>query len=72
MSDDDFDAAAFLDWLAAQDGPIPKVTLHDQWPTFPFDQLGVGITMQYDPDTGELLYYKRDVRLAAKMQPNLD
>lgn len=72
MTDDDFDVSAFCDWLETRETPITEQTLRDEWPSFPWGQMATGITMQYDPETGESSYFKRDLRRAAKGLPNGD
>jgi hypothetical protein len=67
----DFDTDTFLDWLDDRDGSVRADTLHEEWPDFPFDEMGVGFTVGIDDD-GTKLYYKHDLRRAAKGLPNLD
>lgn len=61
---DEFDAEAFLDWLdTIDDYHVSRQRVEDEWPSFEHDRL-VGVTMQYDPDTGETRVPKRDYRHA--------
>lgn len=68
---EDFDSEAFLEWLDEYGSPVPKQTLRDEWPNFPWENVPVGITGAITDD-GELAYYRRDLRLAAEGKPNLD
>lgn len=64
MAMSDFDADTFCDWLDERDGGVPMSTLRDEWPDFPWDNLGT-VTIGLSDD-GESLYYQRDLRRAAR------
>jgi len=66
-----FDPEAFCEWLAVQDSTLCFDDIDEEWPNFPWDQMGVGITVGLS-DGGESLYYKRDLRRAARGFPNND
>jgi len=56
---EDFDPDEFLKWLDKQEGTIPKPTMEQEWPNYPYDNL-VGITMRLEDGEGQ--YYQRDLR----------
>lgn len=68
---DDFDTEAFLDWLDDHDGGVPQQKMDERWPNFPWENVTVGITVALDDDWNSV-YYKRDLRRAAKGLPNHD
>lgn len=68
---ENFDSEAFLEWLDGYGSPVPKETLRDEWPNFPWDNIRTGITGAIT-DGGKLAYYRHDLRLAVKGKSNLD
>jgi hypothetical protein len=66
-----FDSEAFLGWLDAYGSPVPKETLHEQWPNFPWENVPTGITGAIT-DGGKIAYYSHDLRRAAEGKPNVD
>jgi hypothetical protein len=61
----------FLSWLDEQDGYYVSDELVDEkFPDLEFDMIGV--TKQYDPETGKTKTPKRDYRQAVKLGRVLD
>lgn len=66
MMQHNFDAEAFLDWIDEHDGAVPREELQEEWPNFPFENIGT-VTVTLDDD-GRSCYFQRDLRRAAKGQ----
>jgi hypothetical protein len=66
----DFDNEAFLEWLDDQEGAVPQPVIVREWPDFPWKRVGA-VTCSLTDD-GEVAYYQRDLRRAARGRRPLD